>query len=173
MTMGSLRFWLLALVLLPLAGCASYKLGPTGDFPAGSRSVTVQFFQNQTQEPRLLESVNQSIRAAIQRDGTFHLDTHGDGTIVISGEIIRFDRAPISFQPNDVLTVRDYDLSMTAHVIARERTTGRVVMEKNFNGRSTIRTGSDLSSAERQAIPLMAEDLATRIVEHLADGKWW
>ena len=35
-----------------------------------------------------------------------------------------------------------------------------------------VRVGSDLSSAERQAIPLLADDLAKNVTELLVDGTW-
>ena len=37
---------------------------------------------------------------------------------------------------------------------------------------TTIRSGADLASAERQAAPLLAEDLARKIADALADGTW-
>ena len=39
-------------------------------------------------------------------------------------------------------------------------------------GRTTIRVGNDLTSAERQAVPLAAEDLARSITSLLVDGEW-
>ncbi|HSH94726.1 MAG TPA: LptE family protein [Roseimicrobium sp.] len=163
---------LLATLCALLTGCASYKLGPTGDIQAGARSVTVEAFRNDTIEPRLIEYISQSLRKAVQRDGTFKLDTHNTGDLVISGVISQYQRTGVGFQPSDVLTVRDYSLNMTAHVTVKERSTGRIVVQKDFVGRATIRAGSDLSSAERQAAPLLAEDMARKISDHLADGAW-
>ena len=39
-------------------------------------------------------------------------------------------------------------------------------------GRTTLRPGADFSSAERQAVPLLAEDLARNITSLLVDGSW-
>ena len=39
-------------------------------------------------------------------------------------------------------------------------------------GRTTLRVGSDLTSSERQAIPLAAEDLARHVTSLLVDGEW-
>jgi hypothetical protein len=148
----------LALVLCLAAGCAGYRLGPTNGDTAGARSIQVNFFQNKTLEPRLSAPVNQALRKAIQQDGTYRLNTREDGDLVVNGEITRFDRSGVSFQPTDVITVRDYELSLTARVIVTERSTGRVVL--------------DLGSAERQALPLIAEDLARNTTSLLVDGAW-
>ena len=40
--------------LILLAGCAGYQLGPTNGLTAGSRSIQVNPFVNQTPEPRLI-----------------------------------------------------------------------------------------------------------------------
>src|SRR5688500_18949582 len=88
----------LALVAVSL-GCAGYRLGPTNGMPAGSRSVQVRMFQNETWEPRLSEPVATSLRRTIQQDGTYRLDIKGDADIVLEGTITEFNRSGLSFDP--------------------------------------------------------------------------
>ena len=166
------RLAALLLILVQGVGCAGYNLGPTNGAPAGSRSVQINFFQNKTTEPRLSEAVVIATRRAFQQDGTFLLDTKDSGSITVSGVIDQFDRSGVSFRPNDIITVRDYALEMGAQITAMERSTGRVVFEGRVHGRTTIRAGNDLYSAERQALPLLAEDMARNLVSRLADGTW-
>lgn len=154
------------------AGCAGYRLGPTSGAAAGARSIQINFFRNETLEPRLSEPVASALRKRVQQEGTFRLNTHGEGDVVVSGVITKFNRSELSFQPNDILTVRDYDLSLVAKVIALDRTTGKAVLDREVGGRTTIRVGVDLGSAERQAVPLLAEDLARNITALLVDGEW-
>ena len=91
----------------------------------------------------------------------------------MSGQrLLRFEREYLSFQPGDVVTPRDYRLALFTHVIAKERLSGKVIMERDVRGHSTIRVGADLTSAERQAVPLVAEDLARNITALLVDGTW-
>lgn len=167
-----MRRILLPCLLLALTGCAGYHLGPVDGSVAGGRSVQVNFFQNQTHEPRLVEAVNHSLRRSLQQDGTLRLDTKGTGDIVVSGTITRFERSGMSFQPGDVLTVRDYGLSMIANVRAIERSTGKVLLDADVAGQTIVRVGNDLASAERQAVPLLADDLAKRATTLLVEGKW-
>jgi hypothetical protein len=154
------------------SGCA-YQLGPTNNQIAGARSVQVNPFVNRTIEPRLSEWVTLEVRKQIQKDGTFRLNTSKDGDIVVSGAITGFFRSGLSFQPADVITPRDYWLSMVARVTAFERGTGKILIEQDVSGRTTMRVGADLTAAERQAAPLLAEDLARNITALLAEGKWW
>jgi len=158
--------------VLALAGCAGYRLGPIGGATAGSRSVQVDFFKNETQEPRLLEAVNSALRKRLQQDGTLRLDTRGTGDIVMTGALVKFERDGVSFQPGDVITARDFNLRLTARIKAVERASGKVLLDREVRGRTTVRAGSDLPSAERQAIPLLAEDLARNATTLLVDGSW-
>ena len=163
---------LASLAALALTGCAGYRLGPSNGLTAGAKSIQVSPFVNQTFEPRLGEAVTAAVRKSLQRDGTYRLATRRDADIVVTGEITRYNRFELSYQPNDILTVRDYRLTLTAHVIARERGTGNVIRDHVVTGDTPIRTGSDLASAERQALPLLAEDLAKKAVALLVDGGW-
>lgn len=156
-----------------LTGCAGYKLGPTNGLSAGSRSVQVNVFQNKVlEEPRLSEALTAALRKQLQQDGTFTLNTRNEGDLIVNGTIIKYDRAGLSFQPQDILTPRDYRLTMWAMVDARERATGKILLNRQVRGHTTVRIGSDLTTAERQSIPLLAEDLARNITALLADGEW-
>ncbi|MGZ5568220.1 MAG: LPS assembly lipoprotein LptE, partial [Limisphaerales bacterium] len=108
----------------------------------------------------------------LQQDGTFRLETQGSGDLVLSGKITKFDRSELAFQPTDTLTPQDYTLTMSAEITAVARTTGKTNLNRTVIGRTTIRVGADLASAERQAVPLLAEDLARNAVSSLADGSW-
>lgn len=170
--MRCLRLFCLGAVALCLAGCAGYRLGPTNGVVAGAHTVQVTPFVNKTLEPLLSEYVMNSMRKNLQQDGTYRLETHEDGDIILSGVITEYRRRELSVQPTDVLTVLDYEINMTALITARERTTGKVIFNRSVKGRTSLRAGNDLTSAERQAIPLMTDDLAKRTTALLVDGTW-
>lgn len=153
-------------------GCAGYRLGPTNPELTGDKTVQVNFFENRTLEPRLAEAVNHALRKRLQQDGTYRLNTRGDGDIIVNGAILKFDRQGVSFQPNDILTVRDYQVTLTVKVTATDRLSGKVVLDREVTGRTTVRVGSDLPSAERQAVPVLAEDFARNATTLLAEGTW-
>jgi hypothetical protein len=139
---------------------------------AGAYSIEIGPFKNQTIEPRLTDAVTAAVRKQIQRDGTYRLNTRGDSDIVVTGVITKYRRNEVSFQPDDLLTVRDYNITMWARVIARERDSNRVLLDEEISGWTILRVENDLPSAERQALPLVAEDLAKNITYLLVDGKW-
>ncbi len=162
----------LGVLLLGLTSCAGYKLGPTNGVAAREKSVQVNPFVNQTLEARLTDEVTSQMRRQLQLDGTFQLATHDPGDIVLSGVITRFERIGITFAPTDTLTVQDYQLNLTATVTARDRSSGKLLFDRAVTGRTLMQVGSDLTSSERQALPLLAADLAKNITALLADGSW-
>src|SRR5881396_939360 len=158
----------LGLLLPGLGGCA-YRLGPTNGESAGTRSVQVHPFVNKTIEPRLVEAVSFALRKQLQQDGTYQLSTGAAADIIVTGTIVSFERHSLAFRPRDVVTPRDYRLTITAQVTARERATGKLLLNRNVSGYSDIRVGPDLVSAERQALPLVAADLARNTTALLVD----
>src|SRR5687767_6621592 len=115
--MRALRALLLSLPLV-LAGCAGYQLGPTNGLAARERAIQINPFSNQTLEPRLGDAVTQALRKTLQKDGTYQLASHDDADIVVTGTVTDYNRRELSFLRNDTLTVKDYRVTMRAHVTA-------------------------------------------------------
>jgi hypothetical protein len=161
-----------ALLAFLLTGCAGYKLGPTNGLEAGARTIQIHPPVNKTFEPRLAVELNQQLRKQLQRDGTYRLETRGEGDVIVTTTILRYEKLGESFQPRDTLTVRDYRVLLFAHVTAYDRVSGKNIVDREFRGRTSVRPGGDQSSAERQALPLLTEDLARNITSALVDGEW-
>ncbi|MGA2555703.1 MAG: LPS assembly lipoprotein LptE, partial [Verrucomicrobiota bacterium] len=149
-----------------------YHLGPSSGLPAGGVSVQVLPFVNHTREPRISEYLSSSMRRQFQQDATFRLQTAGTPDILVTGEILRFERNELSYATNDVLTPQEYTLVLTANVVARDPVSGKTNFNRAVQGRTYIRAGNDLSSSEREAMPNLADDLARNLVSILADGPW-
>jgi hypothetical protein len=154
-----------------LGGCAGYHLGPVNDQVAGDKSVEVLPFNNQTLEPRLGDAVTQALRERLGSDGTYRL-VNNSGDVVVTGVITSYSRQGLSFLSSDVLTANNYQVIVVAHIIARDSTTGKVLLDKNVKGATLVHVGSDLADAERQSMPLLAEDLAQNVTQMLAEGTW-
>lgn len=170
--MRFLKLPVLCVAAFLLGGCAGYHLGPVNEQIAGDKSVEVLPFNNQTLEPRLGDAVTQALRERLQADATFHLARGGEGDIIVTGVITGYGRVGLSFLSSDVLTANNYDVTMMAHVIARDRATGKVLLDKTVKSSTLVHVGSDLESAERQAMPLLAEDFAQNLTQLLTEGTW-
>ena len=168
-----LRRWLLVgWVALGASGCVGYKLGPVNGVAAGEKSVQVNPFANQTVEPHLTDAVTQQLRKRLQLDGTYRLASHDDGNIVLSGSITHYGRQAMSLSASDTLTVQDFRLELTAQVSAYDRSSGKLILNRPVSGTTMMRVTGDLVSAERQALPLLAADLAKNVTELLTEGPW-
>ena len=162
---GAMSLW--------LAGCAGYHLGPVNGMESGEKSIEVLPFNNQTLQPRLGDAVTESLRERLQTDGTYHLATaHDAGDVIVTGVITSYNRIGVSYLNSDVTTAQSYRVNITAHVVVRERATGRELLDKNVSGYTLVTVGSDLASAERQASPMLAADLAKNIAELITEGAW-
>lgn len=170
--MKPLRPWLWLVLAAVLSGCAGYKLGPTNGVAAGSRTVTFKPFANKTQEPRISEYMSTSLRKVLQQDGTYRLETSGSPDIMVSGEILRFDRSGLSYQQGDVLTPAQYTLTMQCRVIAVNVNTGKTYFNRLVQGSTYIQIGNDEYSDEREAIPILTDKIAHNAVSLLVDGEW-
>lgn len=161
----------LLLAVASLTGCG-YRLGPAGGQTAGARTVTVAPVVNRTLEPGVSDSLAQSLRMSLQRDGTYRLATSEPGDVIVTATITDFRRAGVSFAADNVLRVQDYRLTLVAQVTAKDRATGKVLLDRPVNGFTLVRVSGDLAQSERQALPLATQDLAQNITTLLVDGGW-
>ncbi|HYE30627.1 MAG TPA: hypothetical protein VEH27_04310, partial [Methylomirabilota bacterium] len=67
---------------------------------------------------------------------------------------------------------RDMEVYIIARVTATDMATGKALLDRDVSGRTTLRLADNMASVERQAAPVLAEDLARNITSLLADGSW-
>jgi hypothetical protein len=163
---------LFCLMAVMLTGCAGYRLGPVNGAPAGARTIEIVPFNNQTLQPRLGDVLTQVLRQRIQKDATYQLAGGNPGDIVVSGVIRNYTHRGMGFLNRDASTPQNYRVTMTVHVIARERATGKKLLDCNVRGQTLINIGSDLASSELQGAPLVAADVADNITALLTEGAW-
>lgn len=170
--MRGLQTICLAGLALLFTSCAGYQLGPTNGYAARSHSLQINPLVNKTLEPRIGDYFMTALRKDLQQDGTFRLNTKNDGDVIVNGEILNYKRLELTFVPGDVVSVLDYEIVATAKITARDRFSGKLIVDKEVTGYTALRAGKDLSSAERQAMPLLAEDLARKATALIVDGTW-
>jgi hypothetical protein len=160
------------LCALLLVGCAGYRLGPSNQLQARDKAVYVEPFRNDTLQPRLEDDFTHAVRNTFQREGTYRLGHRSDCDMVVQGVIKKYSREGISYDPTDLVQVQDYNLSAVVHITAYDKVSGKKLLDQDVSGQAQVRAGNDLMSAERQATPLLANALARRVVDLLADGAW-
>jgi hypothetical protein len=170
--MRALKFFLpgLAATVLMLTGC--YHLGPVNGGIARSESIEVYPFDNQTLQPRLGDAITQSLRERLQTDATYRLATRDPGDVMVTGTIHQYTRQGLGYLNTDVATPDNYRVDISVHVTAFDRRAGKMILDKEVKGHTFVHIGDDLASAEREALPLLAEDVAQNIAELLTEGSW-
>ena len=154
------------------AGCVGYQLGHKGTSLKGSDSIQIKPIQNSTQEPGLGEALSFALRQQIQRDGAFALETQNRGDILLEATVTSVRRNKLTLDPQDVLTIRDFEILVTAHFKATRQPGGEVLMQKEITGKTNSRAASDLTEAERRVLPLVMQDMAQQAIDQLSTPDW-
>jgi lipopolysaccharide assembly LptE-like protein len=82
-------------VLLALAGCGYHVSGAALTVPATARTISIKRFANRTREHGLEVSLQRSVEDEFRRRGPLAVELGGDGDVVLSGSIRRFQTIPV------------------------------------------------------------------------------
>jgi ABC-type uncharacterized transport system auxiliary subunit len=161
-----------ALVLFSLGGCLGYHIGPVQPYYLRSvHTIAIPTFENKTLIPRISELVTDSVIKQFQQDGTYRITNEDQADAILKGEIRRITRAPARSVRGNVLATAEFNLTMRVRCFLIDRVSGKVLASPpEVNGTTSFFVGPDITSDERQALPLAAEELATRLVSQLSEG---
>lgn len=155
-----------------LSGCAGYQLGNVPNSAmSGVRTIYVPVVRNQTLEPGLPVVVTNAIIRRLENDGTYASGRSGGADAELTVRLTEFERVPTRRSRDDVSITTQYRAVLKAEVTLVNRVTGVTVMkDRVISGASEYIVQGDAVEAERQALPLVAQDLANRIVSAVAEG---
>jgi Lipopolysaccharide-assembly len=158
-------------VFLLLTGCLGYHVGPVK--PSVLRDVhiiAVPVFENKTLLPRIEVLITDSVIKQLQQDGTYKVANENNADAVLKAEITEIDRTPARSLRGNVLATTEFNLTM--HVRYKlETSSGTVLMPSaEVVGTTSFFVGTDVTTDERQALPLAAEELAIHLVTQLSEG---
>jgi hypothetical protein len=130
----------------------------------------VPTFKNRTLVPRVEVLVTDTLIKQFQQDGTFQITTDDKADATLSGEISRISRVPARSVSGNVLATTEFALALTVRYTLTTRDGKQVAGPGEVTGNTTYFVSSDVTTDERQALPLATEDLATRLVAQLSEG---
>ena len=161
-----------ALLLLSLGGCAGYHIGPVQPYYLRAvHTIAVPTFENKTVIPRISELVTDSVIKQFQQDGTYRIVGDDKADAILKGEIRRIVRGPARSVRGNVLATAEFNLVMRVRCVLVDRVSGKVIASPpEVSGTTSFFVGPDITTDERQALPLAAEELATRLVSQLSEG---
>jgi Lipopolysaccharide-assembly len=160
-----------ALACLVLNGCLGYHIGPAKpNYLRDVHTIAIPTFENKTLLPRVEVLVTGTVIKQFQQDGTYRIVSGETADATLKAEISRITRSPARSVVGNVLATSEFNLSM--HV--KWRLVGPD--GKNLGppgevvGTTSFFVGTDVTTDERQALPLATEELANRLVTQLSEG---
>ena len=160
-----------AIACLALSGCLGYRIGPVKpNYLRDVRTIAIPTFENKTLLPRVEVLVTDTVIKQFQQDGTYRIVSGEKADATLKAEISRISRSPARSATRNVLLTSEFNLSM--HV--KWRLVGPD--GKNLGppgevvGTTSFFVGTDVTTDERQALPLATEELANRLVTQLSEG---
>jgi hypothetical protein len=165
------KFLAAALACLGLSGCLGYHIGPVK--PAYLRdvhSIAIPTFTNKTLTPRIEVLVTGTVIKQFQQDGTYRIvgDEKADATLKC--EISRISRSPARSVVGNVLATSEFNLAMHVKYKLVGPDGKALGPPGEVVGTTSFFVGSDVTTDERQALPLATEELANRLVTQLSEG---
>ena len=171
-----------ALAGFALSGCLGYHIGPAKPNYLGDvHTIAIPTFENKTLVPRIEVLVTDTVIKQFQQDGTYKIANGDKADATLKGEISRVSRSPARSVVGNVLATSEFNL--TLHVKYRLvgldgkvlGQVGDVVGTTSFFVSSSSTTSNqqvlgDVTTDERQALPLATEELAKRLVTQLSEG---
>ena len=163
---------LLATVLcLAISGCLGYQVGPVKPYYLRDvHTIAVPTFKNRTLVPRIEVLVTDTLIKQFQQDGTFQIASDEKADATLTGEIIHITRAPARSVRGNVLATTEFALALAVKYTLTGRDGQPLAGGGEVTGSTTFFVTSDVTTDERQALPLATEDLATRLVAQLSEG---
>ncbi len=160
----------IALVLV-LAGCAGYHIGPVQPyFMRDVKTVAVPTFKNETLTPQIENLVTTTVIKQIQQDGTYSVTSADKADAIIEGTIVDLRRRSQRSVRGNVLATSEYNLTVTLEFKIVRRDTGAEIQTRSVRGITSFFVGGDIQQDERQAIPLAVEHAAQQLVGEISEG---
>lgn len=159
------------LLAAALSGCAGYRIGSVKPaYLEHVKTIAVPAFGNQTFLPRIEALVTNTVIRQFQQDGTFRITTEENADAVLKATITSVSRTPVRSVRGNVLATTEFNLGLLITYSLVDRDGKTLVGPAGVTGGTSFFVSADVTTEERQALPLAAEDVAVRLVSHLSEG---
>jgi len=166
-----LKASLATVLCLALGGCLGYQIGPVKPYYLRDvHTIAVPTFKNRTLVPRIEVLVTDTVIKQLQQDGTFQIVGGDKADATLNGEISQIRRLPARSVRGNVLATTEFALTLSVRYSLTGRNGEQLAPPSDAIGTTSFFVSSDVTTDERQALPLATEDLATRLVSRISEG---
>ena len=156
---------------MSLGGCAGYRIGEIKpQYLKDVHSIAVPTFKNNTFIPRIEALVTNTVIKQFQQDGTFRITREAQADAILRCTITSVGRNPARSVRGNVLATTEFNLGLMVTYTLVGRDGKPLAGPTGVSGTTSFFVGSDVTTEERQALPLAAEDMAVRLVSQLSEG---
>jgi hypothetical protein len=164
-----LRLFPVVLASVLLTGCATYRLGP-----GSAAKFTTLFIAPITSEaliPQAQALVTTELRTAFLRDGRVTLVNSAEAAdAVLNVTLTSYTRIVVVSRPDDTGLARRFNVTLQARAtLLDNRTQQPYFSQRPIDAQRGVFTDSGLVPSEYQALPLLAELIASEAVHAVLD----
>jgi hypothetical protein len=160
-----------AFACLVLSGCLGYRIGPVKPYYLSDvHTIAIPTFENKTLIPRVEVLITDTVIKQFQQDGTFKIGNSEHADATLKAEIIRISRSPARSVRGNVLATSEFNLAVRVKYRLVGPDGKNIGPSGEVVGTTSFFVGTDVTTDERQALPLATEELANRLVTQLSEG---
>ena len=157
----------MALFGLAVCGCGTdYRW--RSSVPEELRTITVPTFRNESDVPELGAVATRQILREIQREGTFKIRPGGEAALEVQGTVKSAVGALNAYNRRSGARVAAYRLEVKAVVSVIDKRRHAVLVDnRTYTASDDFTSGTDVTTATRDASGRVADDLARQVVDDL------
>jgi len=133
-------------------------------------TIAVPTFKNLTILPRIEVLVTSTVIKQFQQDGTYRITSPESADATLKAEIVRVGRSPARSVRGNVLATTEFNLNLSLRYTLIARDGKPLAGPAEVSGGTSFFVSTDVTTDERQALPLATEELAKRLVSQLSEG---
>jgi hypothetical protein len=154
-----------------MSGCMGYHVGSVKpNYLSGVHTIAVPTFKNSSLLPRLEVLVTDTVIKQLQQDGTYKIVPESTCDAILDAEVVKVSRSPARSVRGNVLATQEFNLAIRVRYKLIDRAGNQLGAAGEAVGTTSFFVGTDVTTDERQALPLATEELATRLVSQLSEG---
>ena len=154
-----------------LTGCLGYHVGSVKpNVLRDIHAIAVPTFENKTLLPRIEVLITNTVIKQLQQDGTYRIANENNADAILKAEITEITRSPARSVRGNVLATTEFNLIVHVKYKLETSTGTLLIPPAEVVGTTSFFVGTDVTTDERQALPLAAEELATHLVTQLSEG---
>jgi len=164
------RISLLILAAIAVTSCG-YRVGNIKPAQLESiDSIAIPLVVNETLQPRTAQIVTGALISEMEQDGTYRIAQVTNADAILNGRVRNIERRQLRAARDNQLRSRELELLIEFEYELVERVSGKILSRGTVFGSTSVFVSANYQTAERQALPEAARQLAIDLTTRLTEG---